>query len=127
MTVQSFSIMFELHAFVTFPKVFWLWFGKCERERQKTHRHLQQGQAPASKPSLEGTFFSMFQIKDILHLLQSLVCMFQNLGCFGAPEDQHSTPLRVQGYRKGFSFPHCIVTSTTSGRSHQHQTAHSTT
>ncbi|KAF4114426.1 hypothetical protein G5714_004649 [Onychostoma macrolepis] len=42
--------------------------------------------------------------KDFLHLLQGHICVFQILGPFGAPEDQHPPALRVQGCRNGFLF-----------------------
>ncbi len=44
-------------------------------ERQKTYRHLQQGEAPVSKPSLQGTFVCVFQANDLLHLLQGHICV----------------------------------------------------
>ncbi|ROI15859.1 hypothetical protein DPX16_21366 [Anabarilius grahami] len=36
-------------------------------------------------------------VKDLLDLRQGLICVFQILGPFSAPGDQHPTELRVQG------------------------------
>ncbi|XP_016339917.1 sterile alpha motif domain-containing protein 3-like [Sinocyclocheilus anshuiensis] len=60
------------------------------------------------------------QGKYLLHLFQGHICVFQILGTFGAPGDQHPTVLRVQGYLNGFlllSPLHC----------HRYRTAHLTT
>ncbi|KAL0197345.1 hypothetical protein M9458_005885, partial [Cirrhinus mrigala] len=40
--------------------------------------------------------------KDLQHLLQGHICVFQILGPFGAPGDRHPTALHVQGCRNGF-------------------------
>ncbi len=51
---------------------------------------------------------------------------FHILGLFGAPGNKRPTALHVPGCWNGFLPRHCIVTSTTSGRSHCHRTAHLT-
>ncbi|KAL0190861.1 hypothetical protein M9458_013559, partial [Cirrhinus mrigala] len=40
--------------------------------------------------------------KDLQRLLQGHICVFQILGPFGAPGDQHPPALHLQGCRNGF-------------------------
>ncbi|XP_067271138.1 transmembrane protease serine 9-like [Pseudorasbora parva] len=67
----------------------------------------------------------MNAIKDLLQLLHRFICVFQILGPFGAPGDQHPTDLCVQDCSKWI--PASLSPSKTSGRSHHHRTAYSTT
>ncbi|KAF4106029.1 hypothetical protein G5714_013691 [Onychostoma macrolepis] len=79
-------------------------------ESESCYQEDSNGSTRSESPACKGTLACVFQAKDLLHLLQGHICVFQILGPFGAPGDQHPPALRVQGCRNGFlllSSLHC--------------------